>query len=85
MSAGAALLPEFDQEIAKTRTVLERCPEEKYGWKPHQKSSDMITLATHIANMAEWGVLTLKQDSFDIAPQGGEPIREAPEIGRAHV
>ncbi len=82
MPTGAALVPEFDQEMAKTRTVLERCPEDKYGWKPHEKSFDMISLATHIANMAEWGVLTLKRDSFDIAPEGGEPVREAPASSR---
>jgi uncharacterized damage-inducible protein DinB len=30
-------------------------------------------LATHLANLPSWAVLTLSQDSFDMAPPGGEP------------
>ena len=72
------LLPEFDQEMANTRKVLDRCPEEKYGWKPHAKSSTMGALATHVANMIGWAVDTMKKDSFDDAPPGAPPYKEDP-------
>jgi uncharacterized damage-inducible protein DinB len=78
MTISEMMLPEFDQEMAKTRTVLERCPEEKYGWKPHVKSWDMISLASHIANMTGWAVYALTSDSFDIAPVGAARYKEEP-------
>jgi uncharacterized damage-inducible protein DinB len=71
-----ALLPEFDQEMANTRKVLERCPVDKYGWKPHAKSFSMGSLATHIANNPGWGVDVIGKDSFDVAPEGAPPYRE---------
>ena len=80
-----ALLPEFDQEMAKTRAVLERCPDSKFGWKPHAKSWDMASLATHIANMPGWTVDTIRKDSFDISPPGQPPVREAPVTDSAEL
>ena len=72
------LLPEFEQEMAKTRTVLERCPEAKFGWKPHEKSFAMGALATHIATMTGWLVDTMARDTYDVAPPGEEPYKEVP-------
>jgi uncharacterized damage-inducible protein DinB len=73
MKISDALLPEFDQEVATTRKCLARIPDDKFSYKPHPKSFDMISLAVHIATMLGWGVTTLQSDSFDYAPVGGEP------------
>ena len=73
-----ALLPEFDQEMATTRKVLERCPDNKFNFKPHPKSWAMDALATHIADMPGWAVFTFAGDSFDIAPPGVEPAKYDP-------
>ncbi len=67
MSISASLLPEFDHEMATARTVIERVPADKFGYKPHEKSMSMGTLAGHIAEMPAWVVPTLAQDSLDIA------------------
>ncbi|MGA2741176.1 MAG: DinB family protein [Bryobacteraceae bacterium] len=80
-----ALLPEFDQEMASTRKVLERCPEDKFAWKPHPKSFSMASLATHIANMTGWMVDTIERDSFDVAPPGAPPYKEEPAASRAEL
>lgn len=80
-----ALLPEFDQEMANTRKVLDRCPEDKYGWKPHAKSFSMASLATHIANMVGWTVDTMAKDSFDISPPGAPPYKEEPIATRKEL
>lgn len=77
MSISQALLPEFDQEVATTRKVLERLPEEKYGWKPHEKSMAAGRLASHIAEMGGWGTMTMTTDSFDVAPGGERPYPAA--------
>ena len=79
------LLPEFDQEMAKTRTVLERCPEDKYGWTPHPKSFTMADLATHIAEMVGWVVEAVTKESFDIAPPGAPPRKREAAKSRAEL
>ena len=66
----AALLPEFDQEMAGTRRVLERVREDAFGWKPHPKSFSMGDLATHVADVPTWMAITLDRDSFDMSPEG---------------
>jgi uncharacterized damage-inducible protein DinB len=78
MKISDSILPEFDNEMANTRKTLERCPEDKYGWKPHQKSWPMASLATHLANLPGWATMTLAQDSLDIAPDGNQPQPDAP-------
>jgi uncharacterized damage-inducible protein DinB len=78
MSIAQSLLPEFDQEMANTRKTLERCPADKFSFKPHPKSFDMASLATHIANMLSWAADTMKKDSFDVAPVGAPPYKEEP-------
>lgn len=80
-----ALLPEFDHEMASTRKVLERCPEDKYGWKPHAKSFSMAGLATHIANMIGWTADVIEKDNFDIAPVGAPPYKEEPAASRQEL
>src|SRR5882672_7214080 len=74
MGLSQSLLPEFDQEMANTRKTLERVPDEKFAWKPHEKSMPMGNLAGHLANLPSWGTLTISSDSFDLAP-GGRPVK----------
>ncbi len=71
-----ALLPEFDNEMATTRRALERVPSGNLAWKPHEKSMSMGGLATHIANIPSWTVMTIGQDNFDLNPSGAEPYHE---------
>ena len=76
MPISTALLPEFDHEMATARKVIERLPEEKYGWAPHEKSMKAGRLASHIAEMPTWGTASLLEDSIDLAPVDG-PAWEA--------
>src|ERR1700678_1792650 len=79
MKISETLLPEFDQEMANTRKVLERVPAAKFSWKPHPKSFELGALSAHVANMADWAELTLTSDSFDYAPPGAPPY-ETPKF-----
>lgn len=58
------LLPEFDQEMSATRKLLERVPESKAGWKPHEKSRTLGDLATHVANIPALMTIVIKQDEM---------------------
>src|ERR1700680_751126 len=71
MAIRDAILPEFDHEIASTRKTLERVPEGKPDWKPHEKSMTMGRLAGHLAELPGWAKETILQDSIDIHPAGG--------------
>ena len=74
-----ALLPEFDQEMANTRKTLERVPEGKLDWKPHEKSATMGGLATHVAMLPSWAVITMQTGSFDVgAPGATAPLSRNP-------
>lgn len=70
-----SILSEFDHEMATTRRVLERVPEEKLDWKPHPKSNTIGWNANHIAEIPGWVEGTIRQDSWDFAPVGSEPYR----------
>ena len=79
MAISDALLPEFDQEMANTRKFLERIPDDKFKFKPHEKSTDMGGLASHIVMMPDWGADTMTKDNFDYAPVGG-PAYQMPVL-----
>lgn len=79
MKISESLLPEFDHEMAGTRKTLERVPDDKFGWKPHEKSWVMGGIATHLATLPQWATMAITQDSIDINPPGGEPYRN-PEL-----
>ena len=78
MSIVETLLPEFDHEMENTRKTLERVPEDKFAWKPHEKSFSMVALATHLATLPSWGALTIQRDSIDVAPEGEPPPKGEP-------
>src|SRR5580700_655831 len=60
-----AMLGEIQQEAATTRRVLERVPENKLAWKPHQKSMTIGQLALHMAQVPG-GIAKISQaDEFD--------------------
>jgi uncharacterized damage-inducible protein DinB len=75
MSISKMLLPEFDHEMATTRKVLERIPDDKFSWKPHEKSMTLGGLATHLANIPSWTKNTFAVDELDVAPPGAPPYR----------
>ena len=72
MTYAESHLPEFDQEMASTRKVLERIPDDKLEWRAHPKSNTMGWNANHLADLPGWSVSILTQPSFDFAPPGGE-------------
>lgn len=76
MSISQTLLPEFDQEMASTRKLLEVVPEDKFDYKPHEKSMAMGRLAGHVAELPLWAATTIKVDELNIQP-GDKPFEPA--------
>jgi uncharacterized damage-inducible protein DinB len=70
MSLSAALLPEFDQEMAITRRLLERVPTDRGSFKPHPKSFSMGHLAQLVSRMPGWITQMMRESRLDL---GGAP------------
>jgi uncharacterized damage-inducible protein DinB len=85
MKLSETLLPEFEHEMANTRRTLERVPEDKLDWQPHEKSMTMGGLTTHLANIPSWAMHGIDQDSLDVAPPGEKPLRIEPVQSRAEA
>ena len=71
MGIAEGLLPEFDQEMATTRKLLERVPSDKGPWKPHPKSFPLGHLAQLVATMPGWVTMTLRGTEIDLATSPG--------------
>ena len=71
MTIGPSLLGEFAQEMQNTRKTLERVPDDKWNWKPHEKSGTLGWLAGHVATVVDWIPVTLTTEELDYAPVGG--------------
>ena len=85
MQLSAMFLSEFDQEMTSARKTLERIPEDKLSWKPHEKSMPLDRLAGHVADLAGWAVPTIQQESLDFMPAGGPPFQPTIAKSARHV
>jgi uncharacterized damage-inducible protein DinB len=74
MSISDKLLPEFDQEMATTRKVIERVPDRDPVWKPHPKSFSIAHLAQLLAGMPGWIGHTLTSTELDLATGDGYSV-----------
>lgn len=71
MTIARTLLPDFDQEMATTRRLLERVPSKKGQWKPHVKSFPLGHLAQLVSWMPGWITNALRETELDLAKAGG--------------
>jgi uncharacterized damage-inducible protein DinB len=71
MSIADLLLPEFDNEMAVTRRVLARVPDDRGEWKPHPKSFPMGHLAQLVARLPGWTAMTMSRTELDLSPPSG--------------
>jgi uncharacterized damage-inducible protein DinB len=71
MTIAQSMLPEFDHEMATTRALLERIPDDRAAFKAHAKSTAMGDLAAHVVSLASWAVPVVSQTEMDLNPPGG--------------
>ena len=65
-------LGELEREAALSRRALERVPEGRNDWKPHEKSMQLGYLAVLVATMPSWIEFMINQDELDLAKNGGD-------------
>ena len=67
------LLKEQQQEAQITRKMLALIPDDKYDWKPHEKSMTIQQLATHIAELPTFITTGLTTSELDFATRPYKP------------
>ncbi|MBA3716450.1 MAG: hypothetical protein H0W76_29030 [Pyrinomonadaceae bacterium] len=76
-------LAELEREAAATRRTLERMPDGRYDWKPHEKSMALGYLAELVARLPSWTVFTIKQDELELTTHKPPPLRTSRELVQA--
>jgi uncharacterized damage-inducible protein DinB len=74
MSLSEAFISEINQEAKATRRLLEVVPEDKLGWKPHDKSMTLARLAGHVAENAGWAETMMASEVLDFATMDHVPF-----------
>lgn len=69
-----AAFGDFEQELAQSRRVLERIPDQHFAWKPHEKSGSLGQLSGHVAGLPDLALMVLTRDGLDVL--GDRPRRE---------
>ncbi len=68
------LLTEFDEEMKKTRTMLERVPADKKDFTPHARSMPLGRLAPHVAELTGFGLTILTTPGLDFSQRSYKPL-----------
>jgi uncharacterized damage-inducible protein DinB len=92
-----SMIQELEQEAQTTRRVLERVPQDRLAWKPHDKSFSLGQLALHVAmlpgaiaemsRMSPFPVPNFNQESAtnaaDLVPTLERSVTKAKEVLRS--
>ena len=84
------ILDQLEREAPRTRRVLERVPEGKDDWKPHEKSMPLGRLAMLVAKMPTWVAMIVDKEDLELNPPPGQsnvdqrPLRTPAELIEAH-
>jgi uncharacterized damage-inducible protein DinB len=76
-------LSQLQSEEGSTRKVLQRVPEGRNDWKPHEKSMPLGYLSALVAGMPGWIEFMVNRDELDIQSPGGAQFKpQVPDTNR---
>jgi len=78
-------LGQLEREAEGTRKALERMPEGKNDWKPHEKSMDIGYLAALVAKMPSWIAMMIEQEELDFAKRSESSFVPRQQLTRAEL
>jgi hypothetical protein len=76
---------QLEREAPLSRKALERVPEGRPDWKPHEKSMPLGYLSQLVATMPNWIAMTVRQDELDLKPPSGSGYTPPPTDTRAKL
>jgi uncharacterized damage-inducible protein DinB len=68
-------LGKLEREALATRKVIERVPEGRNSWKPHEKSMELGYLAVLVATMPGWIWFMIEKDELDLGDPGNGGLK----------
>src|ERR1700757_4027409 len=68
-------LAELEREAAGTRSTLQRVPEGRNDWKPHERSMPLGYLAALVATMPAWIALMIDRAELNLDDPSSEGFR----------
>jgi uncharacterized damage-inducible protein DinB len=78
-------LAQLDREAKATRKAIERVPEGRNDWKPHDKSMALGYLAALVAGMPGWVAFMIEKDELNLDDPANEGFRTKPVATRAEL
>lgn len=78
-------LKQLEQETALTRKTIERVPEGRNDWKPHQKSMALGYLAALVAAMPGWVAFMIEGDELNFEDPSADKFRTRAVDTRAEL
>lgn len=69
-------LADLEREAVSSRKALERVPEGRNDWKPHEKSMPLGYLASLVATMPAWIAMMVNEDQLDMTSKGDSKYKQ---------
>src|SRR4029077_18129828 len=85
MELKSFFLQQLEREAAANRKVLERVPQGKNSWKPHERSMEMGYLAALVATMPAWIVLIIESDELNLDKPDSQRLRARAQDSSAEL
>ncbi len=85
MKLNEFFLSQLEREAPLSRKALERVPEGRPDWKPHEKSMPLGYLSQLVATMPDWIAMTISRDELDLNPPGGSGYKPPSTETRAKL
>jgi len=74
MKVSELLLPHYDDEVKNTRRILQVVPDNKFGWKPHEKSMTLGRLAAHVGDLPRFLTTIIETDNMELTAGRQQPF-----------
>lgn len=78
-------LAQLEREAVSTRKAIERVPEGRNDFKPHERSMELGYLAALVAGMLGWIAFMIDRDELDLDAPSSEGFRTKPLATRAEL
>ena len=78
-------LGQLNREAEASRKAIERVPEGKNDWKPHEKSMPLGNLAALVASMPGWVAMIIDTDEMNMDDPANDSLRTKPVATKAEL
>lgn len=85
MQMKTLFLAQLDREAALTRKAIERVPDGRNDFKPHQRSMELGYLAALVAGMPGWIAFMIDRDELNLDDPSSAGFRTKPLAGKAEL